>query len=233
MFGKSLIIHLIKLMKQLFTAIAICLVCFACEKEESKDSTDFFPLAVGNKWTYQVIYEGDVIDTVITEIKNKARIHYNDTNYECYFLSKSELSQGNSSHVRIFAHDKDGGVLQVGACTPNDTLIAPSTMYKYPVVTGDYWNVNILEFVFRAGDDQLPDIEQFGTDEYVCTDIDKVIAINNTIYHCVVYKSEFSPIGDLCKTLMYLAPGKGLVRVEQYNNDILDYEWQLLELKVN
>ena len=118
-------------MLTLFSLIMFSGVMFAQEKTAKKPTKPFYPLAVGNEWTYRV--NGNNSNTFVLKVKEKTKIE----KLTCYVFALKDDKELPSEYV---CEKKDGLYrVKIG----KDKLIKPPLLIlKLPVKKKLSWKVN-------------------------------------------------------------------------------------------
>ncbi len=189
---------------------------------------NYYPLAVGNKWTYrdaegtEIIFE--IIDTIQIQLAGGKTV-------ESYVLEKTNTAEGlqNVSDYSYLGHefDDDGnitGILQhaqnITPGTEDTIMFVPFIpLYKFPLIPGWKWNVN---FQAKLAPELFP-LER-GTDEFEVLTEETVTVPAGTFENVFQVQESFhwiyelpGPDFDLDITVVnkWLAPNVGIIKFTQ------------------
>ena len=169
-------------------AIVLAGTIFSCSDDDqitnSEPSEDIMPLAIGNRWTYEILRLDPLGDTVSLDSQSTVIVGDTVISGQTWYQYETDVIQ--SSDLPDLRNASDGLLI-----TGPDSTYPPYLLAKYPATTGDTWtNAN--------GDDTL---WVRGT---------KVsVTVPAGTYECVQYAIHRLS-GD--STINYYAPGTGLVR---------------------
>lgn len=214
-----------------FLLLSFCIL--SCETEKEGDDLQLFPLSTGNTWTYQCKQAGVIVDTMELYVRNSKMLDVDGQMLECFFVGQRMNSSVDEGHSIVWAYDKNGGILQVGAATKSDTLFATSPYFKYPVKKGDEWQYYELVFSDHSEDLSDWDIENQGAYNMTCIATDSLVVIKSGTFRCLVYEYRFSPFEDEeWKQLLFVKQGEGVVKYDKYVDGEFESGFELLKLSL-
>jgi len=157
---------------------------------------EYFPLQVGNQWTYNYYSEDknhNTIDTMYTiSVIDTTNGYYL---FDRYFYYLSSFNNGDSSLFMIKEHKIIRNV--------NDIDM---TWYNFSANVGDTWNIPIREFLFQDTIDVIAELKS-KTDTYILG--------KDTLKNCYRFLFQFTEmIPDIFPWEELFAPDIGLVKSE-------------------
>lgn len=191
----------------------------SCTKDDEVLKKDvFYPLSVGNKWTYEIYNANNNLSTeeqFFSVVKDTILISESEL-YEAFIVETYTTSEDNYKWKIFQGHDSNSNLVQYGAQVQGASIIDKSIQFRKNVKTGDSWNYNHL--VYNEEDGIRSDVN-----EMECIKLDTTITTKAGTFTCIKYYDKFKRRESSNeKNLYYINPEVGLIRYTLiYNGKVL------------
>ena len=210
-----------------YQVLLFVLVMTSCSKDEDEiTKKDFFyPLSIGNEWTYDLYTNKDGADSdehIFSVVKDTSIIVQSET-CDAFVVESYRASNHDDKWNVFWGHDSEGNLIQLGARVQSSSIIDKSIQYKKDAVVGDFWNYNH----FVQNEDNTFTAESY---EMECIQIDTVITTKAGSFNCIKYYDKFKRWEDEDeKRFYYINPQIGLVKFSLIYNGEIEIEMSLKE----
>ncbi|GAF05832.1 hypothetical protein [Saccharicrinis fermentans] len=204
---------------RIYQLLSLMFIVTSCTKDDEVLKKDvFYPLSVGNKWTYEIYNANNNLSTeeqFFSVVKDTILISESEL-YEAFIVETYTTSEDNYKWKIFQGHDSNSNLVQYGAQVQGASIIDKSIQFRKNVKTGDSWNYNHL--VYNEEDGIRSDVN-----EMECIKLDTTITTKAGTFTCIKYYDKFKRRESSNeKNLYYINPEVGLIRYTLiYNGKVL------------
>lgn len=186
------------------------IILTSCSKEgdELINVDKFYPLSIGNKWTYEVYTsrEGSISEEQVFTVKKDTSIIIQEESFNAFIVESYRTSEEDLKWNIFQGHDINGNIVQYGARVQSASIIDKSIQYKKNPETGDVWNFSHL--VYNEEDGIIAEVN-----EMQCIQNDTIITTVAGTFSCIKYYDKFKRWEDSNeKHFYYVNPKIGLIK---------------------
>lgn len=200
---------------------------YSCEENENENTSinKSWPIEEGNYWTFidsSFYSETPRVDTVTWIVTGKITI--NEKEYFSISITNDYPTFTNETKWLYCYNDND--VISAGAITPNDTLIAESTLIKDTEIVGDTWTY------FHIVNSEANGLYIRDTLEM---NLNSIAELTNAKFGLLKYKSysfSFYIEEDLRVSTFYISENIGPIRITSQENGEIISKSELIDYKV-
>jgi hypothetical protein len=205
--------------RSLIMILLWCLCGLAsCEPRSGRSARDYFPLAVGTRWTYATVIEGgENLRTLRVSVEREEKLE----GQECAVM-ESFAEGSTESLVREYFTKTEDAVLAIKRSYPDGDVVLdpPEVVLKVPLQVGQQWEWKGIARASRTGkqsEAEKQNHEAGGNKTEYQFKVEKreTITAGDRQYDCfkVVLKGTDST-GERIESVRWFADGVGMVKEE-------------------